>query len=78
MVYFPTFTIKIDHIWENIPYMDPMGVEVAVFLVGFFDCKGYVAASASRTHAVLLREDGHAVSWGYGLAGHGYTWLHYR
>jgi len=30
---------------------------------------GYVAASASRTHAVLLREDGHAVSWGHGQAG---------
>lgn len=39
---------------------------------GFVVCsprQGYVAASASRTHAVLLREDGHAVSWGYGRAG---------
>ena len=34
-----------------------------------FVTTGYVAASASRTHAVLLREDGHAVSWGLGQAG---------
>ena len=25
MVYLPTFTIKINQMWVNIPYMDPMG-----------------------------------------------------
>ena len=32
MVCFPTFIIKINQIWVNIPYMDPMGVQVEVSL----------------------------------------------
>ena len=27
MVYLPTFTIKINQMLVNIPYMDPMGIE---------------------------------------------------
>ena len=27
MVYSPTFTMKINQMWVNIPYMDPMGLE---------------------------------------------------
>ena len=28
MVYLPTFTIKINHMYVNIPYMDDMGIEI--------------------------------------------------
>ena len=33
MVYFPTFTIKINQMWVNIPYMDPVGyIYIYIFL----------------------------------------------
>ena len=34
LVYLPTFTMKINQMWVNIPYMDPMGMELYIFCGG--------------------------------------------